>query len=128
MPRMARPPNPDPRDPRVPVHDHFSPCGNLVDPGHPDATRAPRPVRPGTPPPERYLFAIDRGRRRTARDILSFVVLPLVGFATTAWLWTSLSALTLLIGLAWTGAGLIYLLFLTRGFRRPTPQLDLKEV
>jgi amino acid transporter len=73
-------------------------------------------------------FAIDRGRRRTARDILSFVVLPLVGFATTAWLWTSLSALTLLIGLAWAGAGLIYLLFVTRGFRRPTPQLYLKEV
>src|SRR5690242_14101513 len=62
MPRMARPPNPDPRDPRVPVHEHFSPCGNLVDPGHPDATPAPRPVRPGTPPPERYLGAVKRAR------------------------------------------------------------------
>jgi amino acid transporter len=73
-------------------------------------------------------FAIDRGRRRTRRDVLSYVVLPLVGFATTVWLWTSLAALTLVIGLVWAGAGLVYLLVLTRGFRRPTPQLELKEV
>jgi amino acid transporter len=73
-------------------------------------------------------FAIDRGRRRTRRDVLSYVVLPLVGFATTVWLWTSLAALTLVIGLVWAGAGLVYLLVLTRGFRRPTPQLELKVV
>lgn len=72
-------------------------------------------------------FAINRGRRRTADDLVSFVLLPLVGFATTVWLWTSLSMLTLTVGLVWAGIGLVYLLFITRGFRRPTPHLDLKE-
>jgi amino acid transporter len=73
-------------------------------------------------------FAMDRQRRRSAADIVSYVVLPLVGFAATAWLWTSLSGTTLVIGLLWAALGLAHLLVLTRGFRRPTPQLDLKEV
>lgn len=72
-------------------------------------------------------FVID-GKRRTGRDLLSFLVLPLIGFAATVWLWTSLSGLTLLVGLCWAAVGFGYLLVLTRGFRRPTPQLDLKEI
>lgn len=72
-------------------------------------------------------FAIDRGRRHTARDVVSFVLLPLVGFATTVWLWTSLSLLTLTVGIIWAAFGLLYLLVLTRGFRRRTPHLDLQE-
>jgi amino acid transporter len=72
-------------------------------------------------------FVVDQ-RRRGARDLLSYLVLPLIGFAATAWLWTSLSGLTLVVGLTWAGIGVVYLLVLTRGFRRPTPQLDLQEV
>ncbi|HET9647894.1 MAG TPA: APC family permease [Microlunatus sp.] len=73
-------------------------------------------------------YAVDRGRRHSARDVLSFVLLPLVGFIATAWLWTSLSGLTLVVGLTWAAVGFGYLLVLTRGFRRPTPRLDLKEI
>lgn len=49
-----------------------------------------------------------------------------IGFALTLWLWTSLSALTLQIGLAWLAAGMAYLLCLTRGLRKavPTVQFD----
>ncbi|RBP68056.1 amino acid/polyamine/organocation transporter (APC superfamily) [Brevibacterium sanguinis] len=71
-------------------------------------------------------FVIDGGRRGTAA-ILSYVVLPGIGFGLTVWLWTSLSARTLVIGLVWLAVGIAYLAVVTRGFRRPTPTLDLKE-
>ena len=55
------------------------------------------------------------------------VVLPLIGFLLTVWLWTSLSGLTLVIGLIWLAAGFLSLVGVTRGFRRPTPVRDMRE-
>jgi putrescine importer len=45
----------------------------------------------------------------------------------TAWLWTSLSPSALMAGGVWLAIGFVYLLILTRGFRKPTPMLDLAE-
>lgn len=53
------------------------------------------------------------------------LVLPLIGFLLTAWLWTSLSGLTLAIGLCWLAIGFLWLLGVTQGFRQPTPVLDI---
>lgn len=53
------------------------------------------------------------------------LLLPGVGFLLTAWLWTSLSGLTLLVGLCWLAIGFIWLLAVTAGFRRPTPVLEM---
>ena len=64
---------------------------------------------------------------RGARGVIHNLVLPGVGFVLTIWLWTSLSGLSFTFGLIWAGVGLAYLAFLTRGFRKPAPQLDLKE-
>ncbi|AZL10039.1 MAG: APC family permease [Brevibacterium aurantiacum] len=71
-------------------------------------------------------FIID-GNRRGSRAIINFIVLPGIGFCLTLWLWTSLSPRTLLIGAIWLALGIGYLAFVTRGFRRPTPTLDLAE-
>ncbi|GAA1495300.1 APC family permease [Paeniglutamicibacter kerguelensis] len=65
--------------------------------------------------------------RRGAVDTFRFLVLPLIGLALTVWLWTSLSATALTIGLVWLGIGFIWLLVITRFFRRPTPHLDMTE-
>lgn len=67
------------------------------------------------------------GRERTGLAVLNNLVLPLIGFALTVWLWTSLSGRTFVIGLSWLAVGVIILAIVTRGFRRPTPMLDLKE-
>lgn len=67
------------------------------------------------------------GKRRGGTAVLSYVILPGIGFGLTVWLWTSLSPRTLIIGLVWLALGVAYLAFVTRGFRRPTPSLDLKE-
>jgi putrescine importer len=71
-------------------------------------------------------YLIDQGERGT-RAVLRYGVIPLIGVGLTVWLWTSLSALTFQVGLAWLALGLAYLVYLTRGFRRRPPVLDLAE-
>jgi putrescine importer len=67
-------------------------------------------------------YVIDGGRR-TGGDILKYAVIPLLGFAFTIYLWTQLSKLTFQIGLGWLAAGFVYLVYLTRGFRRRPPEM-----
>ena len=61
------------------------------------------------------------------RNVILNVGLPAIGFLLTAWLWTSLSGQTLVVGLIWLAVGFVWLLAVTRGFRRPTPVLELEE-
>jgi amino acid transporter len=68
-------------------------------------------------------YFVDAGEK----NILNNVVLPVIGFLLTVWLWTSLSGMALTIGLIWLGVGFLWLLAVTRGFQRPTPVLDLEE-
>ena len=60
------------------------------------------------------------------RNVLLNLIAPAIGFLLTAWLWTSLSGTALTIGLIWLAIGFVWLLVVTRGFRRPTPVLDLE--
>jgi putrescine importer len=71
-------------------------------------------------------FVVDRGRR-TPADLVRYGVVPGIGVLLTGWLWTSLSGQTFAFGLGWVAIGLVYLAGLTRMFRRPAPQLDLRE-
>jgi hypothetical protein len=71
-------------------------------------------------------YAIDGGRRG-AGDIAKYVVLPFLGFAFTIYLWTQLSGLTFKVGLGWLAAGFIYLVVLTRGFRKAPPAMYTGE-
>ncbi len=68
-------------------------------------------------------YFVDEGEK----NVLNNVVLPGIGFVLTVWLWTSLSWLTLEVGLVWLAIGLGWLLVVTRGFQRPTPVLALEE-
>ncbi len=69
-----------------------------------------------------HLFAGVEGK-----SLLLHGLVPLVGLGLTLWLWTSLSALTLSIGLGWFAIGLVYLLVLTGGLRRNVKVADLSE-
>lgn len=71
-------------------------------------------------------FLVDE-RRRGAAAVLRFGVLPALGFALTAWLWFSLSALALTVGLVWIGVGIVWLAVLTRGFRRRPPEVEFDD-
>ncbi|MHC9295344.1 APC family permease [Mycobacterium sp. LTG2003] len=71
-------------------------------------------------------YYVDRGER-AGGQVINSLVLPLIGFLLTVWLWTSLSGLTLIIGLCWLAVGFVWLAGVTRGFQQPTPVLDMKE-
>ncbi|MEX1078352.1 MAG: amino acid permease [Homoserinimonas sp.] len=64
---------------------------------------------------------------RQGADLVHHLIVPLIGFGLVLWLWTSLSSRTLIVGLIWLAVGFLYLLVITRGFRRQTPMLELKE-
>jgi putrescine importer len=67
------------------------------------------------------------GHQRSGSGVVNNVVLPLIGFALTVWLWTNLSKLTLVVGLIWFAVGFVWLCIVTRGFQRPTPVLELDD-
>jgi putrescine importer len=71
-------------------------------------------------------YFLDNGERGGG-GVFNNLILPLIGFFLTAWLWTSLSGRALAIGLIWLAVGFAWLLFITRGFQRPTPTLALEE-
>ncbi|WP_025131552.1 APC family permease [Pseudomonas sp. PH1b] len=70
---------------------------------------------------------LGQGQPRGIVRLLQYGLLPLIGFALIVWLWTSLSALTLGIGMAWFALGLVYLAIQTRGFRQPAPTVQFSE-
>lgn len=65
--------------------------------------------------------------KRTAKEIFRYGVLPAIGFILTIWLWTSLEALTWLVGAIWAVIGVLILAINTRGFKRPVPKLNFSE-
>lgn len=69
-------------------------------------------------------------RRRTlagVRGVLLNLLLPLVGAAVDVWLLTNLDPIAIRLGLSWLGIGILYLVYLTRGFRRPPPEMEFDE-
>lgn len=71
-------------------------------------------------------YAIDQGRR-TGYDALKYLVLPIIGVLLCTWLWTSLSGITFVVGLSWAALGVVWLLFVTRGFTKKVPTMDMQE-
>ncbi|RGE19834.1 APC family permease [Leucobacter sp. wl10] len=68
-----------------------------------------------------------RQRSLTAREVLTHLVAPLIGFALTIWLWTSLEAATWIVGAIWLAVGVVIIAIVTGGFKRPVPKMDFSE-
>jgi amino acid transporter len=63
--------------------------------------------------------------QRTGIHLLFNLVVPLLGFGVCFYIWTHLSGFALALGGLWMGAGLLYLIFLTKGFRKRLTELKL---
>ncbi|MGW9021076.1 APC family permease [Leucobacter chromiiresistens] len=74
-----------------------------------------------------YLFPKHGKRPEGAWAWIRYGVMPLIGFALTIWLWTSLQALTWLVGAIWLAVGVVIIAIVTGGFRRPVPKMDFSE-
>lgn len=73
------------------------------------------------------LYIIDN-KERSAKVLFTCLLLPAIGVCLTIWLWTSLDAKALKIGMTWLAIGLAYLIFMTRGFRRKPPTISDEEM
>jgi len=71
-------------------------------------------------------YVID-GKERGAPAMTKHLVAPLIGFALTVWLWTSLSGTTFVAGAIWVAVGVGVLAIVTGGFRRKPPVMDFSE-
>ena len=65
--------------------------------------------------------------RRTVATYLLYGAIPAGGFVLTAWLWTSLTPVAVILGLVWVAIGVSRLLWHTRMFSRPVPRMHLSE-
>ncbi|WP_240612427.1 APC family permease [Salinicola lusitanus] len=63
--------------------------------------------------------------RRGPGDTLRFLVCPAIGLVAIVWLLFSLDHRAIMLGSIWLLAGVGWLVWLTRGFRRPTPELHI---
>jgi amino acid transporter len=66
-------------------------------------------------------------RRRNSESplsVLGYVVVPAIGVLIDLYLLFNLDGLAKLLGLCWLAIGFVYLLVLTRGLRRPPPEIE----
>ena len=67
-------------------------------------------------------YALRDGRTKNTKDILNFVVVPLLGFMSVFALWLEIEETSLKYGLWWAMFGILYLGYKTKGFKQPAPQ------
>ncbi|KEA52590.1 putrescine/spermidine ABC transporter [Mangrovibacter sp. MFB070] len=69
-------------------------------------------------------FWIREKRNKTLKDHFQYLLLPVLGALTVGALWVNLEESSMILGLIWAAAGLIYLACVTRVFRNPVPQYE----
>lgn len=65
--------------------------------------------------------------QRGIADALRFLLFPAIGLLATLWLMISLDQLAIALGLGWLALGVLYLGWLTGGFRRNPPELAFEQ-
>jgi amino acid transporter len=72
-------------------------------------------------------FVKDRELRkeRPVKSTLLYLVCPLIGFAVTLSIFINLGVNAHVVGFSWLAVGIVYLVFVTKGFRSKVPQMQL---
>ena len=73
------------------------------------------------------MFIRQRRERGPAQRVVTHVVFPAIGAAVDVYLLLHLGISAKLLGLAWLTCGVLYLTYLTRGFRRLPPEIEFTE-
>jgi amino acid transporter len=66
-------------------------------------------------------------RDRAGKRVLTWVVFPVIGAVVDLWLLVNLDGIALVFGLGWLAIGVVVLAAITRGFRRPPPEMTFEE-
>ncbi|GAB3560986.1 APC family permease [Spelaeicoccus albus] len=64
---------------------------------------------------------------RIVRSAVGWLIVPLIGFIINVYLWYSLDMVAMIVGLSWTAIGFLYLLYITKFFTAPAPQVAFEE-
>jgi len=67
------------------------------------------------------------GKKRGLRELVLFLIFPVIGAVADLWLMISLDKMAIILGLSWLALGVVYLAWLTGGFRRQPPEMDFQE-
>lgn len=65
--------------------------------------------------------------RRGPRELVLFLLFPLIGLLADLWLMVSLDHLAIWLGATWLVLGVIYLAVITSGFRQQPPEMHFEE-
>lgn len=65
--------------------------------------------------------------RRDLRELVLFLLFPLIGLLADLWLMVSLDHLAIWLGATWLVLGVIYLAVITGGFRQQPPEMHFEE-
>ncbi|MDO4442212.1 MAG: APC family permease [Moraxella sp.] len=68
-----------------------------------------------------FEYVIRHRRLQTAKQVFLNLIVPTLGFITIFMMWLNVESTSLYAGLSWGLAGLIYLMWLTKGFSKPVP-------
>lgn len=63
-------------------------------------------------------FVIDNKRYKTSKDLLNYLAMPIAGALLTGILWYHLQAEAFIGGIIWVIIGIIYMVYLTKGFKK----------
>lgn len=72
-------------------------------------------------------FVVKQKRYKTPKDVFSYIIMPFLGAASTGILWYHLAAEAFIGGLIWLTIGFIYILFLTKGFKKRLGAMGFEE-
>lgn len=72
-------------------------------------------------------FVFRQKRYKTGKDILTYLVMPIIGAGLTGILWANLSHDALIGGIIWSAIGFIYMLFLTNFFKTKITTFNFEE-
>lgn len=68
-----------------------------------------------------FRYAIRDKRHHSAKDIVTFIIVPALGFLSILALWLEVEKTSLQAGLIWAAVGIVYLAFKTKGFKKRAP-------
>lgn len=69
-----------------------------------------------------FRYAIRDKKINNLKEILSYVIVPILGFISVFLMWLEVDGATLKVGLFWAAMGFIWLAIKTAGFKKPVPQ------
>lgn len=72
-------------------------------------------------------YFIKQKRNKTGSDIFKFLIMPVLGAISTGVLWVHLHADAFIGGIIWISVGIVYMLFITKFFRKELGSMDTIE-